>query len=249
MLDSNGRRNFMEDIKNEHEEIKATQEIESTTSDTHKEPKKEENVQTETGSSSNEVQNWRILRERLDRLEHERDAALKKLQEREQQSLKTNNNHEDEATFSDDDLIEGKDLRRWEKKNAQRIAQLEEKLIESNLKAQFPDFYDIVTPESLKTLRDLDPELAESIAVNPNIHSKSVAAYRAIKRYGLVAQKEYRHNQERLQKNEKKPLTTSSLSPQLGETPLSKANDFANDHSSEYLDQVWREMLDIRKRS
>lgn len=249
MLDNSGRRNLMEDAKKEHEEIKTTQEIESTVP-VEQETNKKEAVESEkTESLSNEVQNWRILRERLDRLEHERDAALKRLQEQEQQSLKTNNNQEDEVTFSDDDLIEGKDLRRWEKKNAQRIAQLEEKLIEANLKAQFPDFYDIVTPESLKTLRDLDPELAESIAVNPNMHSKSVAAYRAIKRYGLIAQKEYRHNQERLQKNEKKPLTTASLSPQQGESPLSKANDFADDHSQEYLDQVWREMLDIRKRS
>lgn len=242
----------MEDTNITNEEKKVTSQIQNQETETSEpvatEVQQKESVER-TESQSNEVQNWRILRERLDRLEHERDAALKKLQEREQ-FQQPQGHPEEEATFKDDDLIEGKDLRRWEKKNAQRIAQLEEKLVEANLKAQFPDFYEIVTSDSLKTLRDLDPELAESIAINPNMHSKSVAAYRAIKRYGLATQKDYRRNQERLQENEKKPRTPASLSPQQGESPLSKAHDFTHDdHSQEYLDQVWKEMLEIRKRS
>ena len=111
------------------------------------------------------VQNWRSLREKAQKAERERDELLKKLQEQQN----SHKQQQDDYKPIDDDLASGKDIKRIEKQQAQRIAQLEQQVIESKLKSQYPDFDEVVNQDTLGMLQDVDPELAESLASNPNL--------------------------------------------------------------------------------
>ena len=46
------------------------------------------------------------------------------------------------------------------------------------------------------------------------------------------------------QRNAAKPRPTASISPQQGETPLSRANAFANGLTEEMKKQLYKEMLE-----
>ena len=235
----------------EKDDVSSTQEInnQTNTEDTIavSEPVPSEQSEEKKEELSQEVQNWRALREKATQAEKERDEALRRLQERESHLQERENIKEEEVR--DDDLLEGKHLKSFEKKQAQRIASLEYQLIESRLKSEYPDFNTVVTNDTLGMLRDTDPELAESIAANPNIYSKAVAAYRSIKRYDLYKNDVYSREKEKVHSNTIKPRPASSLSPQQGESPLSHANAFAEGLTPELKQQLWKEMQECRKKS
>ena len=238
----------------EKDDVSSNQEInnQTNTEDTIavSEPVPSEQSEEKKEELSQEVQNWRALREKATQAEKERDEALRRLQEREKEREKERENiKEEEILLRDDDLLEGKHLKSFEKKQAQRIASLEYQLIESRLKSEYPDFNSVVTNDTLGMLRDTDPELAESIAANPNIYSKAVAAYRSIKRYDLYKNDVYSREKEKVHSNTIKPRPASSLSPQQGESPLSHANAFAEGLTPELKQQLWKEMQECRKKS
>lgn len=193
------------------------------------------------------VQNWRALRDAKDRAERERDEARAQLQQDDNRQT-SNRQPEQEAVLGDDDLIEGKQFKRGQQQVNQRIAQLESQLIEAKIKGSYPDFDKIVNKDTLGMLRDTDPELAESLASNPNLYSQAVAAYKSIKRYGL-ASPTYKAEKERVNNNIAKPRTVTSLAPQQGESPLTRANAFANGLTDDLKAQLWKEMQDIAKNS
>jgi len=184
------------------------------------------------------VQNWKALRDAREKAERERDEALKLLQQQGQ------NQHvkEEQFNISDDDLIEGKHLKYTQRKSEQKIADLEKRLIETQVKAAYPDFDEVVNSDTVRMLRDADPELAESLAANPNMHSQAVAVYKSIKRYGLARPQKYNKDKEKVNTNISKPRSAASLSPQQGESPLSRANAFATELTDDLKAQIWAEM-------
>jgi len=185
------------------------------------------------------VNNWRSLREGKERAERERDELLAKMK-----AMQKGGQEEEDISFSDDDLIEGKHLKKTMSKTESRIKQLEGQLIEAQIRAKYPDFDKVVTPDTLGMLKDTDPELAESLAMNPNLYSQAIAAYKSIKRYG-IADQSYDRDKEVVNKNVAKPRTVTSLNPQQGESPLSRANAFANGLTDDLKKQMWQEMQDI----
>lgn len=194
------------------------------------------------------VQNWRALREARDKAERERDEAISMLKERGAEQPREADNRQQELTLGDDDLVEGKHLKQGQQQVQNRMMQLEQQLIESKIRGAYPDFDKVVTKDTLGMLRDADPELAESLASNPNLYSQAIAAYKSIKRYGLAGPT-YEREKEKVNSNIAKPRTVTSLAPQQGESPLTRANAFANGLTDELKAQMWQEMQDIVKNS
>jgi hypothetical protein len=200
--------------------------------------------------------NLKILRERSARAEKERDEAVRRLQEIE--SLKAQSTpqpEDDEITLGPDELAEGKHLSRVTRK----IRKLEEELksyrqqasvdtTEARLKAQYPDFDKIVTQENIELLRDAYPEIAQTIHSSSDLYSRAASAYTIIKKMG-IAQDTSVFDADKIaaQKNSYKPKPTASISPQQGDTPLSKANAFANGLTPELQAQLLKEMQAARR--
>jgi len=200
---------------------------------------------------------FRKLREARERAERERDEALKMIRQMEERQREaTQPEPEEDMGFgSDEELAEIRHL----KKIAKRQKELEKELseykkqathmtAEARLKATYKDLDKVLTDENISELSKTDPDLMASIQYNPDTYSKYSAAYKAIKRLGIYKEDKYEKERAKAQENIKKPRPLSSVSPQQGDSPLSKANAFANGLTQELKDSLVKEMQEARRK-
>jgi hypothetical protein len=156
--------------------------------------------EAEQKSSDKEV-NLRRLAQAKERAEQERDQKaaenaqlLQKLQQFESRQMVDN---DDDNDLVDDGYVEARKLRktlsRFEQKLDQKIEKkaeekarflLEEERQKSfmfRLKAEYPDFDQVVTDEAANKFQTQFPGLAESILRNPDEYERRKLAYEAIK--------------------------------------------------------------------
>jgi len=133
--------------------------------------------------------NFKKLRIRASQAERERDEALEYIRRMQQQSQpvqKVQEPEEDdfEVAIEDEALIEGKQLKQLvrEIKNLKKtVRQYETKsqvnsqqTIELRLRNQFPDFDKVVTRENLVQLREVNPDLADTILKNEDQFKENI---------------------------------------------------------------------------
>lgn len=187
--------------------------------------------------------NFKAIKAKAKQLERERDEALKLAKEAiDRQKNPTAAAEPDYSSINPDDLVEGKHLN----KVAQEMNALKQQLYLENQKArlrtQFPDFEKVVNRDNIETFQLAYPELAASLNSTQDVYAAGVSAYTLFKKFGIVSD----HDQEKqvAQKNAAKPRPLTSVSPQQGESPMSRANAFANGLTSDLKKQLWE---DIRK--
>ncbi len=95
---------------------------------------------------------------------------------------------------------------------------------ERSLTAQYKDLYQVLSPENIRRLELEEPEVAASIASNPDTYSAKVAAYKQIKKLGIV-EDNFNANRvnERLAQNLQRPKNPAALAPRQGSQALSAA--------------------------
>lgn len=216
-----------------------------------------EDTKPEPVKQSAPAESWKILREKAQKAEKERDEAIRYAKEIEARTKASPEIPEEDYSVNveEDSLVEGKHLSKVNK----HIKKLEEQLksyqqqtamnaTESKLKSQYPDFDTVVCKENLESLRYAYPEIANTINSSTDLYSKAVSAYTMIKKLGITNEDIYAEDKALAQKNASKPKPLASVSPQQGDSPLSKANAFANGKITDDLKkQLWREMNEIRK--
>lgn len=209
--------------------------------------------------------NIRVLRQRAERVEQERNDAIKRLQELEQerllQSYKTQQQftQKPEHTYEDiqvapDDLLEGKHLSPIQKEIKdlkQSLQQQQQQNIAiaagNRLRAQFPDFDKVVTKDTITLLQELEPEIARTLDANTDIYSTGASAYKIIKQLGIYVEDTYQPDKLKAQQNVAKPKSLATISPQKGESPLTQANAFAQGLTPELQKQLRAEMEAARR--
>lgn len=227
----------------------------------------EEEVQEEQvpvkQSSKSSGENLRILREAREKAERERDELMRYVLQMQQQQLPQQKQvaqeviqEEPEVDFSVDDeaLLEGKHgkqlykkLQQMERKLAQYESQSSESIVEAKIKAQLPDFDVVVNQETIAQLNADYPEIASTLRDTKDLYSKATAAYKIMKKFGIYRDKSYDQEKAVAMKNASKPRTVTSLNPQQGDSPLSKANAFANGMNKDLQAQLLKEMSAARK--
>lgn len=222
-----------------------------------KEPEVEQPVVKVETKKEQDLRRLREKAERADRYEREREDLMRKIYELEaakSQPQKPQQKEEDEFEIADDDLIEAKYL----KKYSQQLKEMKEELrsykdqanltsVDARLKARFPDLDNVVTRENLSVLRESYPELADSLNSNSDLYNKGAAAYTLIKKLGIATEDTYQEDKIKAQKNASKPRPLASVNPQQGDSPLSKANAFANGLTDDLKKQLLKEMNMYRK--
>jgi hypothetical protein len=197
---------------------------------------------------SNEEKNFAALRQKAEKAEYERDLALKRLQELEQQSEES-----DDLSIDDEDIADGKHLKKIQKSTAREFKKLKEELYtykrqaelastEARIKSTYHDFDDIVNADNLAALRESHPALATSIQSSPDLYTQAVTAYTMIKNLGLAPDKQQVAEKQRAHNNLYKPRPATSVSPQQGDNPLTRANAFADGLTDELKEQLRKEM-------
>lgn len=186
--------------------------------------------------------NFRAMRDKLQRAERERDEALRLAQQVQKEKEKQL------AKLNPDDLVEGKHINELQDDVKALRSQIEYYQTEARIKSQYPDIDQVVNADSIARLKEEHPDIAEAIASTSDYYKKASVAYKMIKQLNL-SQQSPSNDQERqiAQRNSAKPKPINTIAPQQGDTPLTKANAFANGLTKELREQLRREMEDARR--
>ncbi len=250
------------------ESLAADMETSEQDSNTSKEIQDDNAQQPEKEESSRE-RNLRIMREAKEEAEREqrraikeRDAALRKMRELEEQRYgvpQQDDSRTDDIQIGEDDLVEGKHVKQVYKELKAVKKQLEDQknsyhtqTIESRIRSEYPDFSKVVTPENLEILRRLKPRQAALIDKSPDLYDAAASAYEMMKEYGIYESDEIQLEKIRskaaAQQNTAKPKPSVAVSPQRGDSPLSKVNAFNMELTPQLKEQLYKEMMEAASR-
>src|SRR5258708_578383 len=193
--------------------------------------------------------------------ERERDGMMKRVYAYEkgvktkvEKTVETEEDYLATLGIEADALAEGKhlkplmkELRSLKNELNQYKQQTQQETMESRLKTRFPDFDKVVSQGNLEMLRSANPELAEAILSTPDQFKQATLAYQMVKQYGIYQEDNFVQDKVLAQRNAAKPKPLASVSPQQGESPMSKANAFANGLTSDLKAQLLREMNQYKK--
>jgi len=199
--------------------------------------------------ADNSAQNNLIkMRAAKEKVEREKLELLQRLQQFERDAVKDN-----EPDYGDDDLIEGKHLKKEVEAVRKQLkayeSQAKEQADEAKLKGKYSDFDKVVNQDTISKLKEADPEFAELIALSQSsLYSRGTSTYKKIKELGLYVEDKHKQDRERAQENSSKPRPLNSVSPQQGDSPLTKANAFAGGLTPELKKQLIKEMNEAAKR-
>lgn len=200
-------------------------------------------------------ENFRAIRQAAQKAARERDEALDRLAQYERQGqssrapIQQDQEPDLDINLKDDELAEGKHIHKLKatiRKLEARQKEIEEhsytNSAESRLRNKYNDFDKVMTLDNIKTFSAAYPELAESINSSQDLYSKAVSAYTLIKRFGIYDEQPFEAEKVRAVANTAKPRPLSSVGAQQGDSPLSRANAFANGLTDELKKQLREEM-------
>lgn len=201
------------------------------------------------------AKSFRELREQKQRVERERDELARRFQEMETKRQQPIIKDEEDVNVGNDDIVEGKHLSKYDRKIKKLQEELSQYQQQSNVTAtevrlrnQYPDFDKVVSKDNIEILRSSYPEVAETINnSSTDLYSKAVSAYTLIKKLGITVEDIYVEDKQKAIKNAAKPRPLASVNPQQGESPLARANAFANGLTEDLKKQLHQEMLQAMK--
>lgn len=141
-----------------------------------------ENVSNETPEVKTDKEiNFAQLRKKAERLERELEEKNRELEEHKKQQAAPIDE------IGDDEFVEGRQFKSIKEKTAyleKRQIELENQIMLKEIYEKYPDIDEIVTKENLQELRELEPEVHESLR-NTNTKTTYINAYKHIKNYVL----------------------------------------------------------------
>ena len=151
--------------------------------------------------------NFKMLREQNEeyaRKIREYEAKFRELEMAKQQVQNP------EQFLSDDDFVDYKVIKKEKQEREAQLAALQNQMAELAIRAECPDFYQVVTEESVKRFAKENPELAYVINNTQDFKAKALSTYSLIKKMGY-----HQDNTEditsRIHDNTKRPKSSSTL--------------------------------------
>ncbi|MFQ5685087.1 MAG: hypothetical protein ACE5GV_00355 [Candidatus Scalindua sp.] len=186
--------------------------------------------------------NFRKMEQKLSQLENQNYELMQEMQKA--QASQKKEEPDELSQLQDDDLITFGQVSKYTEKLAEKKAR---ELVEqefqkrevaqqpTQVKAQFKDYDQVVTPDNIEKLIKEDPELEELIQKSRNPY---VRAYKEVKKSNFFREKSAnKESEEKLEENSKKPMSSNSLGSQR---PLSQANSYSRE-------ELYAEMMQCGK--
>jgi hypothetical protein len=218
------------------ETLNVAEEIQQDVVQPNEAPQPEAQAQQE---ESDKDYNFRQLRESKKQLEERVARMERELEDARSQKVKAQE-EDDDLGISDEDLAEGKHLRKLNKEIRglkQALLQKEIQDIPHRLQAKYNDFEQVVTKENVEKLKQAEPELYASVISGSDLYAKGVAAYKTLKMLGIADP--YTSEKEKIQRNLSKPGSVSNSS---NRSAIHDANAFANGLTPDLRKQLLNEM-------
>jgi hypothetical protein len=143
---------------------------------------------------------------------------------------------------------QGERLEAYEKRSVQMTTEMK-------LRTEMNDFASVVNEENLERLQEQEPELFEALDNSRDKYTAQRAAYKAIKKLILPPEQApkaevFDIDKKRLQENQAKPRSTSSLSPIVpNKSPLELAAQYGDVMSQEEKTKWQEQMYAARRRT
>lgn len=207
---------------------------------------------TPAQQESRQDRNWREMRRVNDELRRKAEMQEEMLKRLMQQQPQVNQAPAEEAlSIGDEDYLQGSHLKKWQaqteakarkmaREEAESMMQERDKMrFRERLKERYPDFDEIVNPETLSLLEESDPDLASTIADLKDPYKIGLQSYKYLKASGLIEKTpEKRRTKEvekRLDENAK-----SVVSPQtFNKRPMAQAFQMSKAEKKD----LYREMM------
>lgn len=204
-------------------------------------PQEEQNVApiiSQKEIEDNKEFNFKKLRESNKQLEE-------RLKKSEEMIASLHNSSTEEEELAEEDLAEGKHLKKLETRIKNYIYQKELEAVPDKLERKFSDFNQVVTKENLEKLQKSEPELYKTISFGKDLFSKGVAAYKSIKAFEIAHEREnFMKEKDQALSNSKKPMSTQSVK---GQGALHEANAFTDGLTPELKKRLQKEMSNAIK--
>jgi hypothetical protein len=200
---------------------------EISTSNVETTPEKQPNTPTV------EQTNWREVRAQQEASRREVEELRRMIAQQNQPQVPV----QKEVDISDDDIPDGRHINQVKA----QVKELKAELQATRVRAEYPDYAQVVTQKAIERLIAEEPEFAASIESNKNTYSQAVATYKAIKKFGLNETVDI--EKAMFDKNVTKPRPTTVTNNKDGATPLGHVaawnNGFLSDEAKE---MKWKEM-------
>jgi len=216
-------------------------------------------------------QSFQEMRLRTEQLQKERDEAVRVLRQVEEYAIQQQQQQQQyqqpmqqapeqsSPDYDDDDIVEGRHLKNeisaikrqfdtYRQQQEQFVAAQKAQSIELQLKAKHNDFDKVMTYENIAKLRELRPEIAQTLHQSNDIYNKASSTYTLLKELGIYHEDVVNPDMMRAQANSLKPKPVASVSPQRGDSPLSHANAFSGDLSDIEKRKIYSQMVSNSKR-
>jgi hypothetical protein len=151
--------------------------------------------------------NFKMLREQNEEYARKMREYENKLRELEMNKQQV---YVPEQNLSDDDFVDYKIVKREKQEREAQLAALQSQMAELAIKAECPDFYQVVTKESVERLAKENPELAYVIDKTQDFKAKALSTYTLIKKLGYH-QDDSEDIASRIHDNTKKPKNASTI--------------------------------------
>lgn len=202
-------------------------------------------------SKDDQDRNWKEARRKMQELEsksREQEEVIKKL------TAPTPQKEDDELEkLGDDDIVTKAQARKMAAKMAEEIAQKvihrrEAENVGERLQLKYPDFDQVVTKENIETLKEHEPELAESLSYYPDPFKQGIAVYKLMKRAGIGETEIVGNSKEKDKaiKNSQKPVSVNAVTKQ---SAIGNAHMFENGLTPELKANLLKEMREAAKRA
>lgn len=221
----------------------------------------QEPVQNQQRNTKSAQESFRDVRAAKEKAERERDVLMQQMlqMQMQQQQPKPQQQAAEEEPDMDfdidaDALVEGKHVKKlaaayksMQKQMREYQSQTQAVTVEARIRSQYPDFEKVVSQENIAILNEQYPEVAATLRDTPDMFNKAATAYSVIKNFGIHKQTTYAPDRAKALANAQKPRPLTSVSPQQGDSALSKANAFANGMTDELKSQLLQEMHAARR--
>jgi hypothetical protein len=211
-------------------------------------PEQKEPEQSHDRHEVDQERNWRAVRQRiaeLERINQEKDEVIKKVLD----SQKVQKIEPIEEEPASDDFVNYQGVKKTAYKAVEplqkkiddleaKISQRQQQDLFESLKRKFPDFDEVVNPETLALFDEKEPELANQIAATKDPYKIGIQAYKFIKASGFLNDlPNKRHQKEAEKKIEKNANTVQS--PQVyDKRPMAQAFRITESERSKLYEEM-----------
>lgn len=197
--------------------------------------------------ADSQEKNWREVRQQLAELKRqnqEKDDLIRSIyesQQKQQQPKEPEIDLDEYANYGGVQKVAKKTVEPIQKEIEelrQELKKSKQKELFNEMRSKYPDYDDVVNPETIALLEEKEPELANSIALIKDPHAMTIQTYKFIKASGILdevpSKRRQKETQKQIEKNEK-----TIQSPQAyDKRPMAQAFKMTEQEKS----KLWEEM-------